>query len=598
MTEISVIIPTYNSEKTIYRAIDSVLRQTYPREKYEIIVMDDCSTDRTEAICRSFDDIKFFRNKKNLGIGRNRCEGLKKAKSKYVCFLSADDAYEPTYLSTMIEEAENHPDKILYSGIILCDENMNPIQTIIPTNFNNSYEDFVIHSWELSLRDSMDCNFSSTFFPRKVFEKIDFSDIRFGEDLLFLLKSMKLFRYYLVPQALVRVSYHSQSETTKKFHLIPRNNEKIRKEALRFWREKREREREEKEKEEKGKFTVDYYRMEEIKGGVQTFLSQFREMGFRNISYSDAANTLSIPVQSEWGHGFEFFASIILDRYLKQYEKFFDIDIIIKNSIVGTFNKYRQICVLNDNVFDNDILRRRNFYDVPLWFKLRHGLLTLQKQTIEKSDICVAVSRYISHIYKKRLGIETTIIEHGVDVNKFSPGNGLREMYGLPHKPIGLFVGSFHPIKGFHYISQLCNDFQDIYWLLVFKHQVDYKPKLPNVRIYQNLPQDTLVNLYRCSDFYVNPSSTESFGLTTLESMSCNTPVIAQNTGFLWEPETKRDWDLTEYGIRVNIWSYEAYYEAVKEILKNTFEPRRYVLRRKLDLANWKRKWKSLLSKF
>ena len=58
ITEVSVIIPTYNRAELVARAIRSVLRQTY--QNFEIVVVDDCSTDDTEAIINEFDDNRIF----------------------------------------------------------------------------------------------------------------------------------------------------------------------------------------------------------------------------------------------------------------------------------------------------------------------------------------------------------------------------------------------------------------------------------------------------------------------------------------------------------------------------------------------------------
>jgi glycosyltransferase involved in cell wall biosynthesis len=69
--KLSICLPSYNGEKTIAKTINNILSQSY--KNFEIIINDDCSTDQTEKIVKSFKDtrIKFFKNKKNLGYGDN-----------------------------------------------------------------------------------------------------------------------------------------------------------------------------------------------------------------------------------------------------------------------------------------------------------------------------------------------------------------------------------------------------------------------------------------------------------------------------------------------------------------------------------------------
>ena len=96
---ISVIIPTFNSEKYIQQCISSVLNQTY--ENYEIIVVDNNSTDSTVSIIKSFnsDKIKiiYVFNNGNISISRNL--GIKNSIGSWIAFLDSDDFWEKNKLS-------------------------------------------------------------------------------------------------------------------------------------------------------------------------------------------------------------------------------------------------------------------------------------------------------------------------------------------------------------------------------------------------------------------------------------------------------------------------------------------------------------------
>ncbi len=94
---ISVIIPVYNREGFIARSIESVLSQTL--KPFEIIVVDDGSTDSTPDILRTYHDkIKVF-SQDNGGVSKARNLGIKQARGKWICLLDSDDIWHPTKLA-------------------------------------------------------------------------------------------------------------------------------------------------------------------------------------------------------------------------------------------------------------------------------------------------------------------------------------------------------------------------------------------------------------------------------------------------------------------------------------------------------------------
>lgn len=108
---VSVIVPTYNREKTIDRAIQSILKQTYT--EYEIVIVDDGSTDHTEEIVGRMEDvrIRYVRLEKNQGAAHARNEGIHRSSCDYIAFLDSDDVWLPDKLELqmdkMIKSAEN-----------------------------------------------------------------------------------------------------------------------------------------------------------------------------------------------------------------------------------------------------------------------------------------------------------------------------------------------------------------------------------------------------------------------------------------------------------------------------------------------------------
>lgn len=101
MVEISVVIPTYNYGKYIKCAIESVLKQTY--KDFEIVVVDDGSTDNTkEILYQYFSQIQYY-HIQNSGPAHARNFGIENSKGKYIAFLDADDIWVNTKLEKQIE---------------------------------------------------------------------------------------------------------------------------------------------------------------------------------------------------------------------------------------------------------------------------------------------------------------------------------------------------------------------------------------------------------------------------------------------------------------------------------------------------------------
>ena len=98
---ISAIIPTYNREKTITRAIDSVLAQKYPAA--EIIVVDDGSTDNTREVVNRYDERVCYVNQDNRGAAAARNAGVSKAKHEWIAFLDSDDYWFPDHLQRIAD---------------------------------------------------------------------------------------------------------------------------------------------------------------------------------------------------------------------------------------------------------------------------------------------------------------------------------------------------------------------------------------------------------------------------------------------------------------------------------------------------------------
>ena len=109
MPKVSVIVPMYNAEKFLDDCVSSILQQTF--DDMEIILVDDCSTDKTLDIAKSFDDarIKILQTEKNLGYpGAVRNVGLDAATGEYVFFMDHDDLVFPHAFEKLFAAAQEH----------------------------------------------------------------------------------------------------------------------------------------------------------------------------------------------------------------------------------------------------------------------------------------------------------------------------------------------------------------------------------------------------------------------------------------------------------------------------------------------------------
>lgn len=122
----SVLIAHYNNSRFLKQAIESVFDQTYP--EWEIIIVDDASTDEFEMIIKSYEDyprIKVYRNDKNYGCGFTKRKCVELSTGLILGFLDPDDALLPDALEIMVNKHQEKPTcSLIYSTHFICNSNL------------------------------------------------------------------------------------------------------------------------------------------------------------------------------------------------------------------------------------------------------------------------------------------------------------------------------------------------------------------------------------------------------------------------------------------------------------------------------------------
>ena len=127
---VSIITPSYNTARFVAETINCVLAQTYTN--WEMIIVDDCSTDDTDAVVSGFSDprIRYLKNEKNSGAAVSRNRALREAKGKWIAFLDSDDLWEPDKLEKQIAFMERGGYHFSYTNYTEIDDDGNSLGTL------------------------------------------------------------------------------------------------------------------------------------------------------------------------------------------------------------------------------------------------------------------------------------------------------------------------------------------------------------------------------------------------------------------------------------------------------------------------------------
>jgi glycosyltransferase involved in cell wall biosynthesis len=128
---VTIVMPSYNTARFLPETIGSVLAQTY--HNWELIIVDDCSTDDTASVVETIKDdrIRFYKNETNSGAAVSRNRALREAKGRWIAFLDSDDLWDPEKLERQIRFMEDNGYAFSYTNYREIDEASKPLGRIV-----------------------------------------------------------------------------------------------------------------------------------------------------------------------------------------------------------------------------------------------------------------------------------------------------------------------------------------------------------------------------------------------------------------------------------------------------------------------------------
>lgn len=207
---VSIITPAFNSDKYIAETIRSVQDQTY--QNWEMIIVDDCSTDKTAEIISSFQEndhrIKYFYNPTNKGSALSRNIALQKAKGRWIAFLDSDDLWHKDKLEKQIEFMTKNDFHFSYTNYCEIDENSKENGILISGPKIITDKLMTAYCWPGCL---------TVMYNAHEIGLMQSVDIKINEEYSLWIKISKSFNCYLLEENLAKYRRHSKSLTSQSY---------------------------------------------------------------------------------------------------------------------------------------------------------------------------------------------------------------------------------------------------------------------------------------------------------------------------------------------------------------------------------------------
>ena len=216
MPRFSVVIPLYNKENFIENTIQSLLNQTF--SDFEVLVVNDCSTDTSEQLVARFDDprINIIQHSVNKGLSASRNTGIKSANANYIAFLDADDLWKPSFLEKIEVLINQYPEASLFATKYEVLHKKNRIVTHDFKLKNFTKHGIIKNFFESNLNQSI--YYPSCLCVKKmVFEDVGYynEEVNYSEDVDFNLRAHATYKLAYWDEAAVTYLLDSENQITQ-----------------------------------------------------------------------------------------------------------------------------------------------------------------------------------------------------------------------------------------------------------------------------------------------------------------------------------------------------------------------------------------------
>ncbi|MBI0584317.1 MAG: glycosyltransferase family 4 protein [Methanomassiliicoccus sp.] len=314
-----------------------------------------------------------------------------------------------------------------------------------------------------------------------------------------------------------------------------------------------------------------FHSFDQVKGGTELFSEHLRRAfpDLRTITYQDVAHS-GLPnlerlnlQQPRMG--------VSLSNHIKERLEEEDPDLIICNSTAGWWLSVRppHVPMMNVFHFTSVGLAEGTLRGTPGYLPTRYLLPVFEKISTRAKEV-IAVSTKVQRELRTHYHSHSTVIENGVDLERFVPMDRMdaRRRLGIDHTgPLAIFVGRGDHTKGIDLLCGIAKQRDDLRTLCVTSS--DLKGKRLIVR--RNVPNEMMPLHYAAADLLLFPSRYESFGYAPLEAMACDVPVVASRTGLF------EDFTDERAGVVVPRFEVHDYLEAIDRVLASDHHPREVV---------------------
>lgn len=199
---VSIIMPSWNTGRFIAESIQSVINQTY--QKWELLIVDDCSADNTDAVVASFADerIRYFHNDHNSGAALTRNYALREAQGEWIAFLDSDDLWLPKKLEKQLNFMNRNGYVFSYHEYVKIDEESRPLNVYVSGPDIVTKRKMYHYGYPGCL---------TFMYSAKTFGLIQIKDIKKNNDYAILLQLCKKANCYLLKENLAQYRIRKKS---------------------------------------------------------------------------------------------------------------------------------------------------------------------------------------------------------------------------------------------------------------------------------------------------------------------------------------------------------------------------------------------------